>query len=97
MSSAPIASIRDLAATARGRRLALGLSQTELAQAAAVSRSWVADFEAGNPGAELRLVLRLLDALGLSVVLDVRGEQPSGGAPDAPVDLDALLEDYREA
>jgi len=99
-----ITSIRDLAATVRGRRLELGLSQADVARLARVSRQWVNEFESGKPTAELRLVIRLLDALRLSLSLDERDERDerdgSGrvALPSAsnPVDLDALLDDYRQ-
>jgi HTH-type transcriptional regulator / antitoxin HipB len=89
-----INSIRDLAAAARGRRLELGLSQSELATRARVSRQWISEFESGKPSAELGLVIRLLDALGLRLNVDglAGGDRP---ARDEAVDLDALLEDYR--
>jgi HTH-type transcriptional regulator/antitoxin HipB len=91
-------SIRDLVAAARGRRLDLGFSQAELAARARVSRQWISEFEAGKPTAELGLVIRLLDALGLRLSLV---EEGGGGGGDQPprrrtVDLDALLDDYRE-
>jgi HTH-type transcriptional regulator/antitoxin HipB len=93
-----IATIRDIAAAARGRRKSLGLSQADVASRARVSRQWINEFEAGKPTAELALVIRLLDALALRLSLDerdagVRTPQPPGvGA----VDLDALLDEYRE-
>ncbi len=87
-----VRSIRDLAAVVRGRRRDLGLSQAELAARAGVSRKWVYQFEAGKPTAELRLILRVLDALGL--VLDVTyDEQTAAGQPTG--DLDALIEAHR--
>jgi transcriptional regulator with XRE-family HTH domain len=93
-----INSIRDIAAAARGRRLSLGLSQAELATRARVSRQWISEFEAGKPAAELRLVIQLLDALGLRLTLDesdagVHGDRPSSVRT---VDLDELLDDYRQ-
>ena len=99
--SKAITSIRDLAATVRGRRLELGLSQADIARLAGVSRQWVSEFESGKPTAELRLVIRLLDALRLSLSLDERDERDGSGRvalPSAsnPVDLDALLDDYRQ-
>ena len=83
-----INSPRDLAAAVRGRRLSLGLSQAELARRADVSRPWLSQVEAGKPRTELSLIIRLLDALGLGLQLEVR----DSGAPS--VDLDAILEDY---
>ncbi len=67
-----VRTIRDMAATVRGRRTDLKLSQAELAQRAGVSRKWISEFEAGKATAEFGLVLRVLDELGL--VLDVAGE-----------------------
>ena len=87
-----VRSIRDLAAAARGRRTDLGLSQAELAARSGVSRKWIYQFEAGKPTAELRLILRALDALGL--VLDVTyDEQTAAGQPTQ--DLDTLIDEHR--
>lgn len=95
---AAITSILDLSSLVRGRRRALGLSQAELAARANVSRQWVSAFESGRPGSELRLILRLLEALDLRISVDALDAKPQGDrqAPGA-VDLDALLEDHREA
>jgi transcriptional regulator with XRE-family HTH domain len=88
-----IKSVHDLAATARGRRSALGLSQAALADRMGVSRDWVNSFEAGKPRVELILVLRLLEAL------DLRLEAVTPDRPDAVTgvaeSLDALLDEYR--
>lgn len=93
-----ITSIRDLAAAVRGRRQSLGLSQADVARRARVSRQWIIEFEAGKPTAELALVIRLLDALALRLSLDER--DAGGRTPQPPavgaVDLDALLDEYRE-
>jgi y4mF family transcriptional regulator len=89
-----IGSLHDLAAAVRGRRQELGLSQAQLATRAGVSRAWVNAFEAGKPAAELRLVLAVVDALGLELVLGPRENGPRG---DATVDLDELLDDYERS
>jgi HTH-type transcriptional regulator/antitoxin HipB len=87
-----IRSINDFAGAVRGRRKDLGLSQAELAARAGTSRKWVYQFEAGKPTAELRLILRVLDALGLG--LDVtHGERTAEG--QSATDLDALIEEHR--
>lgn len=88
-----INSISDLAATLRGRRLALGLSQSALAARAAVSRDWLNSFERGKATVELQHVFRVIDALGLSLSL----EAPDGSAvgSGSSIDLDALLDEYR--
>jgi transcriptional regulator with XRE-family HTH domain len=88
-----IESIRALAASVRGRRLALGLSQAELAARVGVSRQWVNGFEAGKRTAEVGLVLRLLDALDLGLDLFERSSHRDEAAGEGP-DLDALLRDY---
>jgi HTH-type transcriptional regulator / antitoxin HipB len=88
-----IRSIHDLAAAIRGRRTDLGMSQAELAKRTGVSRKWIYEFEAGKPTAELGLLLRVLDALGLGIELT-----PSDCAADAAqatVDLDAVIEEHR--
>ena len=86
-----INSMRDFAATARGRRHDLGLSQAELASRAGVSREWISGLEAGKATVEFGLVIRLLDALGLG--LDVVERDTASDV--ASVDLDALLEEHR--
>ena len=86
-----IGSLHDLAAAIRGRRQELGLSQAQLAARAHVSRAWVNAFESGKPAAELRLVLAVMDALGLELQIGDREDGPSRGAA---VDLDLLLDDY---
>lgn len=91
MKPVEIRSVNDLAAVVRGRRQDLGLSQAELAARAGVSRKWVYQFEAGRPTAELRLILRALDALGL--VLDI-SDEPAAAARTTH-DLDTLIEEHR--
>jgi HTH-type transcriptional regulator/antitoxin HipB len=89
-----IRSIRDVAATVRGRRTDLGLSQAELAQRAGVSRKWVSEFEGGKPSAELGLVMRVLDELGIAIDL-ASGEPTASSEVTRRVDLDALLDEHR--
>ncbi len=86
-----IRSIRDVAATVRGARQDAGLTQSDLAGLAGVSRKWVYEFEAGKPAAELGIVLRVVEALGLELELrPVSRRPPTDRGPDL-VDLDALL------
>jgi len=88
-----IRTAHDLAAVARGRRVERGWSQSEAARRAGVSRKWVSDFETGKASVELAAVLRLLDALDVTL----RSGDPSSTGPPASkddVDLDALLDDY---
>jgi HTH-type transcriptional regulator/antitoxin HipB len=88
-----VRSIRDLAAAVRGRRIDLGLSQANLATRAGVSRKWIYEFEAGKPKAELGLILRVLDALALSLELGPSDDACALGEGDT--DLDALIDEYR--
>ena len=89
--TARLRTINDLASVARGRRLALGLSQAAVAARIGVSRKWIYEFEAGRPRAELGLALALLDALDLEWTVG-----PTAPAADAGgVDLDAILDAYR--
>jgi HTH-type transcriptional regulator / antitoxin HipB len=86
-----INSVWDLAATVRGRRRDLGLTQAELASRAQVSREWVNGFETGKATVEIGLVIRVLDALGMGLNLVVSDTTPDA----ASLDLDALLEEHR--
>jgi HTH-type transcriptional regulator/antitoxin HipB len=88
-----IESIRQFAATLRGRRIALGLTQAEVAERAGVSRDWVNTFEAGKSSVELSLVMRLLDVLDLRLDVAQAGAVETSKAGD--IDLDALLDRYR--
>ena len=93
-----IASMHQLSSLARGRRGDLGLSQQQVADRAEVSRKWVSTFERGNISrVELALVLRLLEALNLSIDVSPTGAQPpapndAGGHPsEDDLDLDELV------
>jgi HTH-type transcriptional regulator/antitoxin HipB len=90
-----INSMRDLVATARGRRQDLGLTQVELAAKAGVSREWINAFEGGKTTVELGLVLRVLDALGLCLDI-VERESGADTYPSRSVNLDTLLHEYRD-
>ena len=90
-----IKSMRDMAATVRGRRKDLGLSQGELATRVGVSRLWVNQFEAGKPTVEFGLVLRLLVALDLRLDLAPGGKGRDNSARGS-VDLDDLLDQYHD-
>ena len=75
-----ITTVQDLALYLRDQRQQLGLTQQQLAQSAGVSRRWLSEFEAGKPTAELHLVLRTLNALG--VALDARPAPPADDSLD---------------
>jgi y4mF family transcriptional regulator len=76
---------RDLAIYVRARRRELKMTQSQLAKTAGVSRRWLSDLESGKPSAEVGLVLKVINALGL--VFDARPEL----ANPAAVDIDEIL------
>jgi len=78
----------DLGAVIRDRRKGLKLDQSTLAKRIGVSRQWVIDIEHGHPRAELTLVLRALDALGIP--LHASGEPGTRAAPSG-VDINAIV------
>lgn len=98
MRDITIADWNKFGATIKAERTRLALSQHELAGRAGVSRSWLAKLEAGHRGAEFEQILRLLAALGLSLVLRSDGSAPAADEPSAiaetahraGLDLDAM-------
>ncbi|GLR91632.1 helix-turn-helix domain-containing protein [Bradyrhizobium iriomotense] len=68
----------DLGVVIRDRRKRLKLEQSTLAKRIGVSRQWLIDVEHGHPRAELALVLRALDALGIH--LDANTGTPTSRA-----------------
>ena len=63
----------DLGATIREQRRRLNLDQSDLAKQVGVSRKWIIDVEKGKARAEVGLILRTLDVLGLRLSLDQVG------------------------
>lgn len=70
--SATITTMYDIGLVINQRRGELGLTQTQLAARAGVSRSWLAKVETGKASFDLRRVLLVFDALDLH--LEVHGE-----------------------
>ncbi|GAB3948639.1 hypothetical protein GCM10029976_080240 [Kribbella albertanoniae] len=86
MRDITIADWHKFGATVKTERARLALSQHELAGRAGVSRSWLAKFEAGHRAAELEQILRLLEALGLSLVLRSDASAPAEDEASAIAD-----------
>lgn len=82
----------DLGAAIRDRRKTLGLSQSELARRVGVGRQWLVAVEHGKPGAELALVLRVLDAINMPLMT---GAPPPAATGAADVSLDAIIASAR--
>jgi HTH-type transcriptional regulator / antitoxin HipB len=84
----------DLGAIIRDSRLKLGLAQKSLADRIGVGREWIVEVEKGKPRAQIGLVLRAINALG--IVLDARPEttlpkERSARAADTSVDIDSIV------
>jgi HTH-type transcriptional regulator/antitoxin HipB len=95
----------DLGFAIRDRRRRLHLRQDELAARVGVSRKWIIDVEKGKQRAEIGLVLRTLDALGLRLSLADGDSRPgaagfadagAAGYSDIPVvDIDSIVDNAR--
>ncbi len=57
----------ELGAAIEGLRQSSGLTQTELATRARVSRKWISEMENGKATAEVGVVCRVLEALGAQI------------------------------
>lgn len=80
----------DLGALIRDRRIALGLDQKALADKVGVSRQWIVEIEKGKPRAEIALVLRAVDALGILLIAGETRKEKGKAAPP-PIDIDAIV------
>jgi HTH-type transcriptional regulator / antitoxin HipB len=87
----------DFGFAIRDRRRRLHLRQDQLAARVGVSRKWIIDVEKGKPRAEIGLLLRTLDALGLRLSLDSDGYSAGvTGFSDIPaVDIDSIVDNAR--
>jgi HTH-type transcriptional regulator/antitoxin HipB len=88
-----IETMQTLSSTLRGRRHALGLTQSALAAQAGVSRKFISDAESGKDTIEVGRLLKLIAALDLRLDLRLHATSPSTSAAPA-IDLDAILGDY---
>jgi HTH-type transcriptional regulator/antitoxin HipB len=95
----PVRTPRDLGALIREHRGRLGLDQRALAERVGVSRQWIIEVERGKAGAAVGLLLRTLEALGVTLLVD---DAPSPArrasrsvAADTP-DVDAIVRRARK-
>ena len=85
----------DLGAVIRDRRKKLQLDQKSLADKVGVSRQWVVEVEKGKSGAEIGLVLRTIEALGINLEVDkIPKVTAQTSAP--PVDIDSIVAAARQ-
>lgn len=85
----------DIGALIRDRRTRLGLKQQDLADKAGVSRQWLIEVEKGKPRAELGLVLRTLDELGISLATGYI-PRPEDRKRSQAIDIDRIVNAARE-
>ena len=83
----------DLGAFIRERRTKLGIDQIVLTKKAGTSRKWLIEVEQEKPRAEIGLILRTLNSLGVSVDLkaDSSHETPSVSNPRT-LDINSVLD-----
>jgi y4mF family transcriptional regulator len=80
----------DLGALIRDRRIKLGLDQRSLAKRVGVSRQWIVEVEKGKARAEIGLLLRTINALG--ILLAAEKETPEKKRDGSPtVDIDSIV------
>ena len=85
----------DIGTFIRDQRKRQKLDQATLASLIGVNRRWVMEVERGKPRAEIALVLKALEALGLGVSVD-RTDVPGSTADAlAIVDIDAIVRKAR--
>ncbi|MCB0324980.1 MAG: helix-turn-helix transcriptional regulator [Bdellovibrionales bacterium] len=82
---------KGLGALIRERRRRNGWDQQTLADKIGVSRQWVIEIEKGKPRAEVGLVLRALDALGID--LSPASDTGTDGLQDPlqEIDIDEIV------
>ena len=86
----------DIGLTIRERRRSLGLDQKTLALRVGVSRQWIIAAEQGKRRAELGLVLRTLDTLGITLrTVDSPGPATSEFIPAAAISLESVIAAHR--
>ena len=84
MDGLEVQTVAQLAAVVRRLRKGRDWSQSELAEAAGVSRVFISQLENGKARAEVRLVLAVLQALGASVVVAPSGVEATDDVLEGP-------------
>lgn len=68
-----VSDLSELGERVRERRLAIGLSQGDLAELTGSTRQWVSRLEQGREGASVKRLLTVFDVLGLDLVVEAPG------------------------
>jgi HTH-type transcriptional regulator/antitoxin HipB len=87
---------QDIGAIIRERRLSAGLDQAELAQRAGVGRQWLVEVERGKARAEIGLILRTLNALGVDLDIDTDKRTDSRGPNTPGIDISDIVAHARK-
>ncbi len=85
----------DLGAVIRDHRRKRQLDQKSLAARVGVSRQWIIEVEKGKPGAEIGLVLRTIEALGINLEVEETRKVTTRRIPPS-VDIDAIITAARQ-
>ena len=87
----------DIGLIIREKRKGLGLQQAELAARVGVSRQWIIGIEKGKGRADLSLVLRTLDALGVVLRSDERRSTEPNRSSSVPIpNIEDILAAHRK-
>ena len=91
-----IRTAKDIGALIRDKRKNQKLDQAALARKVGVNRRWVLEVEHGKPRAEIGLILKTLDALGLTLAIEGEaGARRRSSREIEPVDIDAIIENAK--
>lgn len=87
---------REVGLLIRQRRKALGLTQSRLSQMTGASRRYLVSLEMGeSPGVRMDMLIRVLDALGMTLSISIEEDDASGEQPEE--DRPSLLSGKRIA
>jgi len=85
----------DLGALIRDQRTRRELDQKSLADKVGVSRQWIVEVEKGKARAEIGLVLRTIEALGILLTAEDSRKTKAQTRPP-PVDIDSIVSAARK-
>jgi|SRR5450759_1617118 HTH-type transcriptional regulator/antitoxin HipB len=97
----PVRTPAQLGIALKERRMQLGDDQSTVANKAGITRAWLAALEKGTAGASIGIVLRVLNALGLSMTISTsEAEQRQTQKTKSniqPVHLNTVIDRLRNA
>lgn len=88
-----IRTTKEIGALIRHQRKNQKLGQAELAKKVGVNRRWVLEVERGKPRAEIGLILKTLEALGVALSIEGKAAIRRRGSREIEsVDIDAIID-----